>query len=402
MMGRFIDSIIITLFVLYIAASSTISTNDIFSIIVTIFLIIVFFNRKLTVDPFIFILLTVWGLINFLSIILNGSENFNFITFIGVTIRMIMAYLMIKIVGINFFERFSQYAFKLVIISSVFFLLNLFLPLVFESLSKYLNFITLPEQKQAGGWYIFVYMFNAWAAPDRNSGFMWEPGAYAGVLIFLILYRLLINKFKLDKQLLILQLALLSTFSTAGYIALFVIILFLIIQNSNRSLIYRVFLPFTLIFVLFLGFLIFKETSFLGDKIRHYLDKGTESTDWSFQNQYVLRVSRLGIAVIEFESSLFRPFGNGILQSKYVLDKYGPVSGPNSLADILRQWGWLGILFMIYAFFIFTKIFTRSPLYAMCFILSMCIVLFSNPFLFKYLIYGIIFYSIKYRVQLSV
>ncbi len=397
MSDQIIDFIILTLFILYTAGAATLIGNDFFSIGVTLFLMYFFIKRKRKIDSYLIGLLSLWCVINLLSNIINGSEHFNIISFSGVTLRIFISYLIIKTIGITFFEKFYKYAFKLVIISTLIYGLNILYPSFFSSLSPYLNFITKLEQKQSGGWYIFVYMLSGWNDTMRNCGFMWEPGGYACILIFLILFRLLKNQFKFDIQLFLLLIALITTYSTAGYLALFVILQFFLIQNSRKNRIYKFLLPITLFVALFIGIRIFESTDFLKLKIYTYLEQGTESREWNFEDQYILRVSRLGIAVIELESSIFRPLGNGIIQSKYVIDKYGPVAGPNSLADILRQWGWIGIYFFVFTFSKFSKFYTKSTFFSVCFVLSISIVLFSNPFHFKYLIYGIVFYVMSYK-----
>lgn len=102
-------------------------------------------------------------------------------------------------------------------------------------------------------------------------------------------------------------------------------------------------------------------------------------------------------APVEFEASLRWPFGNGVIKNSYILHKYGDVFGPNSLAEILRQWGWLGIFCLIYFYSHFVKMFYKSNLFIICFVFSIGIVMFSNPFIFKYLIYAILFYILLYK-----
>lgn len=398
-----IDFIILTLFILYTAATSTPIANNTFSITVTIFLGLVFFKRKRKIDVFIIVVLSVWCIINWISAIVNENQYFSVLTFFGFTMRIIMSYLMIKTIGTDFFDKLYKYAYKLTIIATIIYVFNYVFPSLFSSLAPYLNFITADAQKISGGWYIFVYLCSAWASPERNCGFMWEPGAFAFMLIFLMLLNLMKNKFKLNKQFFVLVIALITTFSTGGYLALFVIILFLlIIQNQaiighKTNIAYKAIFPFLLAFFLIGSLYLFNTSIFLKDKIEGYIEQGTESSDWNFEDLHMLRVSRLGIAIIELDSSMNWPFGNGILQSDYVLGKYGDASGPNSLADIVRQWGWLGLCVLIYSFYKFTSFYTKSKAFLACFILSMGVVLFSNPFLFKYLVYGMMFYVMCYK-----
>ncbi len=99
----------------------------------------------------------------------------------------------------------------------------------------------------------------------RNSGMFWEPGAYQGYLNLAIAFLLLIQDFKNKKLcLLILSCALLTTFSTTGYIAYGFILIFYVLYFANLSRLRRSFL-----FIGLLGLCVFAfyRISFLYDKI---------------------------------------------------------------------------------------------------------------------------------------
>ncbi len=396
-----LDFSIITLLILYIVGAASFIGSDFFAVSVFIVLFIIFIFKVKKFDFYIFVILFIWGVINIMSVLINGLESSTFIAFLGVTIRMIIPYFMLKIVGSDFFEKFYKYAYILSLISIIIFLLDVLFHDIFIELSKYLNFMTVAEQKLRGGWYIYIYMFSAWNdfSEYRNCGFMWEPGAFAFILVFLILYRFMRNDFKIDRQVVVLTFGLITTFSTAGYLSLFVIILFYLLHLAKKNKKILWLIPFVLGVFIFSSIKFYNSNRFMKDKIEEYVDKGTSSYEWSFQQQYVTRVSRLGIAMIELESSLHWPFGNGVQKNFFTLEKYGNVFGPNSLAEILRQWGWLGVIFLVYTFYLFSNRFYQSNLFSICFILSMGIVLFSNPFVIKYLIYVIVFYPMTYKIK---
>lgn len=396
-----LDFSIITLLILYIAGSANFIESDYFTVTVFVILFIIFIFKVKKIDFYIFVLLLIWCIINGLSILVNGLGGITLISFLGVTIRMIMSYFILKIVGSDFFEKFYRYVYILSFISIIVFLLDVLFHEVFVGLSNYLNFITTAEQKIQGGWYIYIYMFSAWNdfSEYGNCGFMWEPGGFAFVLVFLLLYRLMRNNFKLDRQVVILVCGLITTFSTAGYISLFIIILFYLLHAGikNKKILWLI--PFVLIIFVFSSIKFYNSNPFMKDKIEEYVDRGTSSYEWTFQDKSVIRVSRLGIAIIELESSLHWPFGNGIQKNIFTIEKYGDVFGPNSLADILRQWGWLGMIFLIYTFYLFSNMFSKSILLSICFILAMGGVMFSNPFVIKYLVYIIVFYPMTYKIK---
>jgi len=84
----------------------------------------------------------------------------------------------------------------------------------------------------------------------RNSGFTFEPGAFACFLLIGILFNLLLNKFKLNKNLYILIITLFSTQSTTGLIGLILLYVFYLFQTQKFNF-SKIILPVLLIAVLF-------------------------------------------------------------------------------------------------------------------------------------------------------
>ena len=314
---------------------------------------------------------------------------------------MLMPYVMVKIVGRTFWDKFFKFSYVLVLISSIFWLVESFFPQIIETLVPYLNFMTIREQEIKGGFYIFVYMHSGWAERMgffvRNSGFMWEPGAYSCVLIFMLVYHLCKIKYQLDKKVIILSLVILSTFSTAGYAALFIVYIFFFIKNK----ILRKY--FFLIPVFLIGFISFaidfyNNSEFMSGKVNMYLEYDKKVNMWEFEGQRVLQVTRLGIIKISTENALRRPWGEGIYTSEYILKKYGNVIGPSSTAIILMQWGWLGLFVLCLSLYNFSACKTKG---GWMLLLPMFVVLSSNPFLFRYLVYAIIFEYLIYNRHLK-
>ena len=195
----FVDYLVIALMVLYISGASAITKSHLFVLFSFIVLCLIFIVRKRHIDVPFLLFLAIWCFINLISSLVNDLSTFSLPFFLNETGRMIMAYLMIKIVGPSLFNKFSKFTFPLIVLSLFLFTFQLLGESIFHSLAPKLNFLTQELQKQAGGWSLFVYTFNGFAV-DRNSGFMWEPGAYAAILIFFLYYRLFINNFKVDTK----------------------------------------------------------------------------------------------------------------------------------------------------------------------------------------------------------
>lgn len=389
---KVLDLILLTVFMLLIAGAASFLENR--SLVVFIFILIttIFIIKRKPVKKKVIYLWIIWTLINLMSLLISSSDYFSLATFIGVTLRLIIPFFIISILGHGFYDKLNRYIFVLVCISSLFYLIDQIFPGLFNSLAPHLNFITTPEQKQRGGFYIFTYMHSAWGS-GRNAGFMWEPGGYAAILIFILSYRLSANGFKVDKYVTVYLIAILTTFSTAGYLALFLIIVAFII-NVKR---YR-YLMIISILPLFLwaSLNIFKSNEFMEEKIHRYLKQGTDIYEWEFGGQSKLILTRLGIALVTLEESAQWPFGFGISKSAYTLNKYGDVVGPNSLADILHKWGWFGLFYFYYITYRFYRR-NCGKAESLLFTISFFIVLFSNPFFLSYLIYSLPYYVFIYN-----
>jgi hypothetical protein len=383
--------ILITLFILYTSYGSTWVMNDAVTACVFLFVFLAFVFTRQHFDSTIILVIAVWLLINFLSAnFINTHEEFSYISLIGVTIRIVMPYMIVKICGINFFDRLIKYVYVLAIISLILFGLQTLNKGIFYAMAPTLNFMTQEVQHDAGGWYIFIYMFSAWAS-DRNCGFAWEPGAYACVLVFLLCYQLVKNRFQLDKYVSVFLISLITTFSTSGYLCMFLILIALFLYKDKRELHPAYFLGL-IVFIIF-SFFFFQTSEFMEKKIIRYYENQ--------KNEYTLDTGQERINRVEefnrgLEQSLEWPLGNGVLTSEFRKNKYGNAVGPNSLSSILTQWGWLGLIGFLLTTIYFYNFFAKRLVVSCLLTLSCCIVLYSNPFMMRYLVYAIMFYYFLY------
>jgi len=381
----------ITAFVLYLSYASTLVQNDVFTSLVFLFLLILFFVRGNKFDPILYYILLVWLTINFFSaFFINTNQEFSFITLIGVTLRIIMPYLMVKIIGIHFFEKVIQYVYVLSIIGLVLFSIQLLYPDLFFTFSDRLNFMTQSEQHAAGGWYIFVYMFSGWATA-RNCGFAWEPGAYSCILIFLLSFQLAKEKFKIDKYSLVFIVALITTLSTSGFMALFLILISILIYR--RKILINPFYLIGMIALIAFSIYFFRTSDFMMQKIdQNIADENIETEHFSGME----RINRIEEFNRGLDQSFYWPLGNGILDSDYRIKKYGNAVGPNSLSTILMQWGWIGMIFFLFTtsglFYYYSKKFVVAALLTVAF----CMTLYSNPFMMRYIVFASFFYYYLY------
>ncbi len=389
-----ISFICISIFILYLSSSSIFTQNDTFTSVVFLFLLVLFFIRRNKLDPFLFYVLIVWFAINFMSAwAVNTKQNISFITLTGVTIRILMPYLIVKIIGIHFFDKIVKYVYVLSIIGLIFFSIQLLFPGLFFSISDKLDFMTQDEQYEAGGWYIFVYMFSGWAG-NRNCGFMWEPGAFSCILIFVLCFQLFRNKFKIDRYIIVLVMSIISTFSTSGFLALFLIMISFFLYRKSKVI--NPFYTATIFLVVALCINFYFTSDFMESKINRNIDEKDKEYTLVTGLERINRVEEFNRGL---EQSFNWPFGNGVLNSEYRIQRHGYAVGPNSLSMILMQWGWVGMFFFLFASAKVVYFFTKQVFVSILLTASFCTGLYSNPYIMRYIIFAVFFY---YYIYLNV
>ena len=154
----------------------------------------------------------------------------------------------------------------------------------------------------------------------RNSGMFWEPGAFAGFLLFvpMLFIDCLKDFFKANrKSCYILLAGLLTTFSATGYIALMFLVGLVLVKTTNSKLA-KVFIALILIAI---SFYAFTGLEFLGTKITKQIEDAQNLADGDYS------WDRFGAMVIDIQNALKHPFiGNGfLLESRY--GKLGELMG---------------------------------------------------------------------------
>jgi hypothetical protein len=134
--------------------------------------------------------------------------------------------------------------------------------------------------------------------PNRNCGFMWEPGAFVGILMS-ILY--LNNNFSIKNRKLnslILILGILSTISIMGYLSL-IVNLFSKVKLKNKLL------SIFILFLLVLGvYFLSKEIPFLREKIINQivnLDLEVENVTRAIKSRYITGLTRFGSIFVDWD-----------------------------------------------------------------------------------------------------
>ena len=145
----------------------------------------------------------------------------------------------------------------------------------------------------------------------RNSGPMWEPGAFQGVInlaIFLFPTSALMQR-RNKLRLLVMLVALLTTFSTTGYTVLFLVVLYKIARVGGFGLVKAPLF----VLVLVVAVVAYTEVDFLGDKVARQFENAKVLDDFSPD-----RFGALLFDLYYIEKSPW--FGNGFHESTRYAD----------------------------------------------------------------------------------
>ena len=241
---------------------------------------------------------------------------------------------------------------------------------------KYSSALNLPNNLGTDGYTNCLFFTYCKYHEFRNSGFFWEPGAFACFLVIILLLNLLLNKFKFDRDNIIIVIALITTTSTTGYLAL-LLICFLVyryrVPKINMWVV--ILIPLTLIIII--------NTPNLGDKI-----SGTFESDMKDSRPHQLRIlerysrhQKSQTALNRFSSMIviYNTFGADLIlgvSNKYnvILNKTDDVNISNGVFDFMAKFGLVGFIFLVYKFSKFCKVYlARGELLMYCIIIFLII-----------------------------
>src|SRR5690554_924227 len=373
---KYLDKGIIILILILISSASVLSDyNSSLIIILAVFIALSSF-RKIKLDKIIFIILFIWILINLTSAYFNPSP-FSIDQFIGTSIRILISYLALKIVGTySFWFQLERIIYKLTVISIPIFILNYLFPDIFNSLKPIFEPITSEvfyrKEAQNMYWYSFFYT-NTGREEIRNSGFMWEPGAYAMMLILAIIYNWISASIIINKRIMIYIIAIITTFSTAGFLALSILIIAFTIYSKKVYLI-----GITVVALIHIN-LYMSSFDFLIPKVERYIEEFDNNIQYQQGYSDRLEVNRYLYFFITLDKASEFPIGHGVLEDKYSYNSHIKIVGVNGLGDVLMMWGWIGLTFVVISVYRFCKTPTNSKYITTLLAISILVTFFSNP-----------------------
>jgi hypothetical protein len=277
--------------------------------------------------------------------VINGA--YDGVTYMGFLIKVYLAYLCREISKEHFSTYFVKIVFVLTCVSFPLFLIQL---INFDILYN-INNLFGPTGGNEPISSSFIYAMIPIHA-HRNSGFMWEPGAYAAILAM----TLYINIFReredvFSRKNVVFIIAILTTQSTMGFLALLIPLVFVlqkaIVENKAMRQIAVVLVPtlialFIVLFttVDFLAAKIFEQTASVDEEMA-FVEEGN-------RDGFVVATTRITSVLLDMETIKNYPLlGIGIDMRTTGMSKL--VSGSMTvtacgITNLLLRFGFLGLI----------------------------------------------------------
>ncbi|MFW6275047.1 MAG: hypothetical protein ACOC2M_00275 [bacterium] len=272
-------------------------------------------------------------------------------------IYITMAYVAIAGMRYRFFKIYEDFLYILSIIAIVFWVLLNIAPETVTETFSILEFSGQegPESKIAYNFIVYTvndyqeipqYILNFGGIQVfRNSGFAWEPGAFAVYVNIAIFANIVRNRFKLTNKfrLTVLIFALITTFSTTGYMML-VLLLFFYLYNQDLKTMFWV-APLVLTAVIYLFTL-----PFMAEKIANNMEFNTKELVYnSLKHNAKYQPQRFESLQIDFIDFLNHPIigYGGHQEARWTNQMGAQISTVSGIGKIMAQYGLVGTLFFI-------------------------------------------------------
>ena len=183
---------------------------------------------------------------------------------IALFIKLTFPYFIFKLIKFNVIGRYINIIYRIAIITFVMHIIFVAVPplqsFTMEKIAPFFQVSTRNEFMTFAP-NIIIYTFTP-SNLLRNAGIFWEPGGYAIFLLLALMLNLKIQPKILSPKNIIFIISILSTFSTAGYIILLIVLAFHMIRQRKIAVI-LISLPL----IIGISIYSFYTLDFLGDKI---------------------------------------------------------------------------------------------------------------------------------------
>ncbi len=377
---------------------STSIESQLWLLYITFAIVPYFIISKKQFNSKVIILGLAWLIINIMASYIFGKElrEQSIIRFIANYI--FLPFFLLSIYGKSFLLKLEKFLFILTTISLPLFLLNYLFKSSFDQLTPVFKDFTSPTLiANENYWSIGIYVSGILQTYDkitvlRNCGFMWEPGYFAVTIVWGLIIHWLSKGIRFDKKFIIYAIALFTTFSTAGYIAFFLLVIAFYLKDVSLIRI------FSLIAVIFIFYNYIYSLEFVGGKIDLYTE-GVQENKANFEKDYnAIKLNRFQIAIYDINRVIRYPFGFGYYDRTSF--EGTDVVGTNGLSGLLRMWGipvFAYFMYLIYKFFWIYNFGKNNRKTILILFIALMLVFFSQSIHYNILTYFIIISSMTFK-----
>ncbi|MDX9694890.1 MAG: O-antigen ligase family protein [Bacteroidales bacterium] len=357
-----------------------------------VFLIIagLFFKYSKKIDNSIIIVTLFFALIFYIQKIAFGGGTFvNF----GLIFLIVAApYFALKFVGHSFYKYYINITYFFAVIGLVFYTLSVLSPAFYNFTGRLAPMLGTDPTGVVQESFIFYTYERDLSTFLRSPGPFWEPGAYATFLSIALIFHIIETRSLTNKKSLVFIIAMITTFSTAGFITLFLIILSSVIALNIRNKRYYYWaLPFILVAAVYS----YDKFDFLGQKIEYQYGTQMEKS-LDHQNAGRFLAARKSLTSI----SRYPITGRGLV-AQTAAEEDSDEDGAYGFIDLAARIGLIG--FVLYFTFLWKgfewlcQINKTSRLFARLAVISLLGVLFAQGVYFRPIFFMIIYLPIVLR-----
>lgn len=320
---------------------------------------------------------------------------FSIQTVLGVFLRLINGYLILKILKTNFAEYFVNTFIIISVISLIFFVPIVLVPGLSDILKQLVPFFQVINFADSPADSLVLYNIH-YLSIYRNPGPFWEAGVFGGYLIIAYVFNAFLNLKNKKIKGFIFLLTIISTFSTTAYLAIF-FFLFIFFYKKMKNFFLRLFLASLLIL---LGYQALFNISFLNEKIVNQVQVASEVGDPYKDNTNTQRFLNILRDYEDIKGYEFTGRGSHP-QTRYSFDPENQIRTVG-LTDILVRMGIPYFLFMMFLLHRSIKYFANfyshsQALYYNGFFVTVMLVLMSQVYFNFPIFWSLIFLSCSYK-----
>jgi Ca2+/Na+ antiporter len=179
-----------------------------------------------------------------------------------------------------------------------------------------------------------------------------------------------------DRRFFVYLLALVSTMSTAGYLAIFIVLFAFYVKKITFWNI-AMLIAVNLLFMLYIY-----KLDFVGGEIGTYIENYQSKTNLQYSSKYkAAKVSRFKIVDYDIEKVIKYPFGYGVV-SKKDYSKDMDIVGVNGITSLLVMWGvplFIYVLLLFRRYIYLINFSNNNKLTSNLLFVGLLIMFFSNP-----------------------